>query len=179
LNADQGSQARQFNSKRGRQFFPECEVDKRYTKRYADDTSEYAMAPFHIEYLFEIVKDNGMIEPGNSTVHRHSTWKCINSKRYAHNLNSGVALYFSNSLSQSACESGGRIPVIGRHSVMLSPDSVKRVTPPTTMTANTKVEENKSQRPTAGGDTIGSCATFCGGGGTFAEKNRASSDRAG
>ena len=40
------------------------------------------------------------------------------------------------------------MPVIGLHSVMLSPASVRRVTPPTTMTANTNVEENRSQAPT-------------------------------
>lgn len=45
----------------------------------------------------------------------------------------------------------------GRHSVMLSPDSVSRVTPPTTMTAMTRVEESKSQFPTAGGESTGSC----------------------
>ena len=46
---------------------------------------------------------------------------------------------------------------MGRHSVMLSPDSVRRVTPPTTMTAMTRVEESKSQFPTAGGESTGSC----------------------
>lgn len=45
--------------------------------------------------------------------------------------------------------------MIGRHSVMLKPDSVRRVTPPTTMIAKTSVEENKSQPPTAGGANIG------------------------
>ncbi len=45
--------------------------------------------------------------------------------------------------------------MIGRHSVMLSPDSVRRVMPPTTMIAKTSVEENMSQRPTAGGGRIG------------------------
>jgi hypothetical protein len=46
---------------------------------------------------------------------------------------------------------------MGRHSVMLSPDSVRRVTPPTTITAMTRVEESKSQFPTAGGESTGSC----------------------
>jgi hypothetical protein len=78
-------------------------------------------------------------------------------KRSTHRRNSGVALYFSNSSSHSVSESGGRTPVMGRHSVMLSPDSVRRVTPPTTMTAMTRVEESKSQFPTAGGESTGRC----------------------
>ena len=40
------------------------------------------------------------------------------------------------------------MPVMGRHSVILRPDSVRRVTPPTTITAKTRVEENISQLPT-------------------------------
>jgi hypothetical protein len=47
-------------------------------------------------------------------------------------------------------------PVMGRHSVMLNPDSVRRVTPPTTMTARTRTEESRSQFPTAGGEITGS-----------------------
>jgi hypothetical protein len=83
-------------------------------------------------------------------------------QRSTHRRNSGVALYFSNSSSHSVSESGGRTPVMGRHSVMLSPDSVSRVTPPTTMTAMTRVEESKSQLPTAGGESTGSCcAAVC------------------
>jgi len=80
----------------------------------------------------------------------------IKKKHATHRRNSGVALYLSNSLSHSVCESGGRTPVIGRHSVMLSPDSVRRVTPPTAMTAMTRAEESKSQFPTAGGEITGS-----------------------
>jgi len=38
---------------------------------------------------------------------------------------------------------------------MLRPDSVRRVTPPTTMTAKTSVDERRSQRPTPGGGRIG------------------------
>jgi hypothetical protein len=64
-------------------------------------------------------------------------------------------LYFLNSVSQSFSERGGRIPVIGRHSVMLNPDSVRRVTPPTTITAKVRPEERRSQRPTAGDGRIG------------------------
>lgn len=44
---------------------------------------------------------------------------------------------------------------MGRHSVMLRPDSVRRVTPPTTMTAKTNADEKRSQRPTAGGANTG------------------------
>src|SRR6266702_1889103 len=76
----------------------------------------------------------------------------------AHRRNSGVALYLSNSLSHSARESGGRTPVMGRHSVMLSPDSVSRVTPPTMTTAMTSADESRSQFPTAGGESTGSSA---------------------
>lgn len=47
------------------------------------------------------------------------------------------------------------MPLIGFHSVILKPDSVKRVTPPTTITANTSPEESISQRPTLGGDKVG------------------------
>ena len=68
-------------------------------------------------------------------------------------------LCLSNSLSHSACESGGRTPVMDRHSVMLSPDSVSRVTPPTTMTAKTSAEESMSQLSTAGGECAASSDT--------------------
>src|SRR6266404_3033093 len=79
-------------------------------------------------------------------------------KRSTYRRNSGVALYLSNSLSHSARESGGSTPVMGRHSVMLSPDSVSRVTPPTTITAMTSTDESMSQFPTAGGENTGSPA---------------------
>lgn len=52
------------------------------------------------------------------------------------------------------------MPVMGRHSVMLRPDSVRRVTPPTTMTAKTNVEEKRSQPPTAGGANTGKLGIF-------------------
>jgi hypothetical protein len=69
-------------------------------------------------------------------------------------LNSGEARYFSNSDSQSARDSGGREPVTGFHSVILSlqlsqqvdvnrrktikyPDSVNLVSPPNTTIPNT------------------------------------------
>jgi hypothetical protein len=75
--------------------------------------------------------------------------------RYAYSLNSGVALYLSNSAVHSSWERGGRIPVIGRHSVMLKPDSVRRVTPPTTTIAKTKVEDIMSHIPTERGARMG------------------------
>lgn len=77
-----------------------------------------------------------------------------------YNLNSGVALYFSNSTIHSLCVRGGRIPVIGLHSVILSPDSVNRVTPPTTMTPNTKTEDSMSHLLTDGGGRMGSSVGF-------------------
>ena len=52
--------------------------------------------------------------------------------------------------------------MMGRHSVMLSPDSVSRVTPPTMMTAMTSADESMSQFPTAGGDSTGSSAAVRG-----------------
>jgi hypothetical protein len=97
-------------------------------------------------------------------------------RKATHRQNSGVALYFSNSFSHSASESGGRTPVIGRHSVMLNPDSVRRVTPPTTMTAKTRVEERKSQFATAGVESTGRCcAPGCQCAPPFDEKKRGGS----
>jgi hypothetical protein len=90
-----------------------------------------------------------------------------------HSLNSGVTLYFPNSSSHSAGDKGGRIPVIGRHSVMLKPDSVRRVTPPTTITAKTKVDDKRSHRPTEGGDNTKTSSA----GGILAEKKRPSRAR--
>lgn len=45
--------------------------------------------------------------------------------------------------------------MIGFHSVILRPDSVSRVTPPTTMTARTREEDAMSHIPTAGGESGG------------------------
>ena len=45
--------------------------------------------------------------------------------------------------------------MIGLHSVMLSPDSVNRVTPPTTMIPRTRTDESISHRPIAGEGKIG------------------------
>ena len=73
-----------------------------------------------------------------------------------YSLNSGVTLYLLNSVSQSEGERGGKIPVMGFHSVILKPDSVSRVTPPTTTVPNTNTEEKSSQYPTEGGDNGGS-----------------------
>mgnify|MGYP007051632478 CR=1 FL=1 len=76
-----------------------------------------------------------------------------------YSLNSGVSLYFANSSNQSSCESGGMTPVIGFHSVMLRPDSVRRVTPPTTTMAKTRVADAMSHPPTTGGARVGSGAS--------------------
>ena len=84
-------------------------------------------------------------------------------------------MYFSNSFAHSVSESGGRTPVMGRHSVMLNPDSVRRVMPPTTMTAKTRVEERKSQFATAGVESTGSCASGCQCASLFDEKKRGGS----
>lgn len=64
-------------------------------------------------------------------------------------------MYLSNSITHSSWVRGGRTPVIGRHSVMLRPDSVRRVTPPTTMIAKTSVEDARSQNPTDRDDRTG------------------------
>lgn len=58
---------------------------------------------------------------------------------------SGETRYFSHSTSQSASVKGGRIPVIGFHSVILKPDSVSRVRPPITTIPKTNAEQPKSQ----------------------------------
>jgi len=47
------------------------------------------------------------------------------------------------------------MPVIGFHSVMLKPDSVRRVTPPTTITAKTNPADPINHPPTPGEDRIG------------------------
>ena len=48
---------------------------------------------------------------------------------------SGNCLYFSNSAIQAASDSGGSQPVIGFHSTIERPDSVRRVNPPITTQA--------------------------------------------
>ena len=44
--------------------------------------------------------------------------------------NSGICLYLSNSICQDISDNGKKIPDIGCHSVIESPDSVSRVMPP-------------------------------------------------
>ena len=65
------------------------------------------------------------------------------------------------------------MPAIGFHSVMLRPDSVRRVMPPTTITAKTNPAEPISHPPTPGDDKTGSwfvsCVALA-----FEEKNRGS-----
>ena len=59
--------------------------------------------------------------------------------------NCGVSRYLANSASQSDCCSGGSAPTIGCHSVIDSPECVSRVTPPTTIIANTSTQHSASQ----------------------------------
>lgn len=63
--------------------------------------------------------------------------------------------------------------MIGFHSVILRPDSVRRVTPPTTITAKTRTEENMSHPATGGGESTGSSAVAA----ALLEKNRGSKAR--
>lgn len=69
------------------------------------------------------------------------------------------------------------MPVMGCHSVMLRPDSVRRVTPPTTMTAKTNADEKRSQRPTAGGANTGNLETSASGWTARVDNKRASENR--
>jgi hypothetical protein len=50
----------------------------------------------------------------------------------------GVAWYCTNAACQASCDKGGTTPVTGFHSVIESPDSVRRVAPPTSTMASTK-----------------------------------------
>src|SRR5579871_5423522 len=61
----------------------------------------------------------------------------------------GMVLYLANSACQSASESGGKTPVTGFHSTIDGPDSVSRVTPPTSTIANTSAAKHPSHTPTA------------------------------
>ncbi len=62
---------------------------------------------------------------------------------------SGVARYLSNATRQSCSVSGGSVPTIGCHSVIDSPEWVRRVTPPTTIIAKTSRQQARSQTATA------------------------------
>jgi hypothetical protein len=70
-------------------------------------------------------------------------------------LNSGLSLYLANSSSHASSFLGGKLPVTGRHSVMLSPDSVRRVSPPKTTIPKTLAAEPSSQYATDFLDTAG------------------------
>ena len=61
----------------------------------------------------------------------------------------GMARYFSNASFQSAAFIGGRAPMMGFHSVIDSPDPVRRVMPPTTTMAKTRTAHVNSQMATA------------------------------
>ncbi|KAF0126731.1 MAG: hypothetical protein FD152_2569 [Xanthobacteraceae bacterium] len=58
----------------------------------------------------------------------------------------GLARYLANSSAHCAAESGGSVPVTGFHSVIESPESVRRVAPPTTTMAKTSTATISSQR---------------------------------
>lgn len=75
--------------------------------------------------------------------------------RLLSNLNSGLCLYSANSDSHAVAVVGGKDPVTGRHSVMLRPDSVRRVRPPKITMPKTEAAEASSQYPTAEDETSG------------------------
>ncbi|CAK5275786.1 unnamed protein product [Mycena citricolor] len=105
------------------------------------------MSPFHVEDALEVFERDGVVQPKAAVRTSHSERRA----GQAHILNSGVALYLVNSSSHASCVMGGTTPVMGFHSVILNPDSVKRVTPPTTTTANTSTDETMSHMPTETG----------------------------
>src|SRR5215469_10695508 len=73
---------------------------------------------------------------------------CLNSSsviRGFKSLNSGDERYFVNSDSHCSGLNGGSEPVTGRHSVMLRPDSVRRVRPPKTTIPKTLAALPRSQ----------------------------------
>ena len=118
-----------------------------------------------------------MVQPGVHSTIFNSNGSFVRKKQRTYSLNSGVALYLSNSFSHSDLVRGGKTPAMGRHSVMLSPDSVRRVTPPTTMTANTSAADATSHPPTTGGERTGSSPA--GISAAFEEKKRGSNARRG
>ena len=76
---------------------------------------------------------------------------CLNSSKFIRLLsclNSGLSLYLANSCSQASSSRGGKEPVTGRHSVILRPDSVRRVNPPKTTIPKTLAAEPSSQYAT-------------------------------
>lgn len=91
------------------------------------------MGPLHVKYLFKLAHLDARVGP-----------KVSSAVLSTYNTPSGDTLYFSHSTSQSAWVSGGRIPVIGCHSVILRPDSVRRVRPPMTRIPSTKPEHDSS-----------------------------------
>ena len=60
-----------------------------------------------------------------------------------------MALYLAKASSQAAWPSGGMTPATGFHSVMESPDSVRRVAPPTTTIRKTSAATLHNQSETA------------------------------
>src|SRR5436190_15959437 len=77
--------------------------------------------------------------------------------------NCGMVLYLSNSACQAAASSGGTTPVTGFHSTIESPDSVRRVAPPTTSVANMSAATMRSHTRMARWEACGSdCGLGCG-----------------
>src|SRR5688500_4640436 len=56
--------------------------------------------------------------------------KSLNVKSKIRCLNCAISLYFENTACHSASVTGGMVPRMGCHSVMESPELVKRVMPP-------------------------------------------------
>src|SRR5215204_4416760 len=63
-------------------------------------------------------------------------------------MNSGVCWYFANSSCQASALSGGTDPLIGFHSVIESPERVRRTNAPNTMRKATIELKMTSQFPT-------------------------------
>jgi hypothetical protein len=114
--------------------------------RYTKDSTGNAVSPFHVEDALELVHTHFGIGPEESAFDRsHNT----------HIMPSGLTLYFSHSTAHCSSPIGGRMPVIGSHSVILSPDSVSLVKPPTMMMKKTMPEHAKSQVETLAGASRG------------------------
>src|SRR3990172_8321648 len=72
--------------------------------------------------------------------------------------NSGVSWYLTNASRHCSSLSGGRVPTMGCHSTMESPEWVRRVTPPTTIIRKTVKQQMSSQAAIKG--SVGCCTGF-------------------
>lgn len=108
------------------------------------------MTPFHVEDRLELFEGDSVIKPVSKKMHSFSLASLREPPPTTHSLYSGVALYLPNSISHSARVIGGMVPATGFHSVILNPDSVRRVTPPTTTTLKTSTLHPKSHLYTRG-----------------------------